>query len=257
MTVIVKSRPVLPGEPRALADELRAYAPQSLIDFGVSDRNIIDGGVATALVGTGARERRATIYGPGLRFGDSSAGTYHQVGIGAETSSSCTIVWCGVMLSGTTVAVRDHSSTGGFIPVWQSSAQFDLRWSSDDFTAAGAWAAATPACVVVTARGNAIKSFANGRLVISGTWSTPTGIVSAWDLHKNGNSAQGADGICNLFASFAQPLPDGLAREVSADPSRLFKALSRRIISLPSGGVTFSPAWARNSNSIIQPMAHA
>lgn len=233
------ARRPLSSEPWALDTEFAQYLPQALVNFGQSDRNLIAGGPAVSLVGTGALQRAANWRGPGLRFGDAAGATYYTVAVGAEAPGACTLIWSGHMLSGTTIGLRDTSSTGGFIPVWLNASQFDLRWRSDEFTAAGTWVVGNPACIVLTANGNTTKLWVDGRLIFSGTTAGATSIVSPWRLHKNGDSAVGCDAVTNIFATFARPIPDGLAAEISFDYMRLAE-LRRTFISLPTGGAALT-----------------
>lgn len=134
------------------------------------------------------------------------------------TVSKFSIAWMGERHnSGTEIGLRDNTGAGGTILLWHNSG-YDMRIGGTDFTAAGTWPADEPVRIVASVSAAACKLFANGDLVINGGAPGGTAIVAPWQLHKNGNNAQGGVFTDYILCIWARPLNSEEAYVWMADP---------------------------------------
>jgi hypothetical protein len=170
--------------------------------------------------------------------------SYWRFPLGDESSQSITVIWSGVLTSNNGVLVRDYTSGGGFIPIWNNAGTYDVRLGGTDYTGAGSWAANTQQTIVVTGSAAGVRLFANGQNLISSSTAPASATpLSRWVLYRNGSSTSYVAGETNLLAILSSPLKAAVAQQLSVNPWQLFTPPSSRFYLIPSSGGGLSPVY--------------
>ncbi len=178
--------------------------------------------------GASAVTRVSTRRGYGARTNGTSA--YWDIPTASTgTSNRNSFLWVGMVHTSGAHVLRDDTSSGGMIPIWQSGGQFRYRNGSTDYTAAGTFADNTEYCILATAGNSYGQLWVDGNLLVNDSGTAISDFTSPFKLSRNGASGPNYDTTTVLLAIFDKPVA-AYAQRLSRNPWQLFAPLRRRVV---------------------------
>jgi hypothetical protein len=176
----------------------------------------------------------------------------------AEPSAACTLA---VLLSDESAGTNIESvfgkggtntAAGGIGIRYSASNIRAIAYDSTQRSAVGSARSAKPSLVACTHDGTTLRLFENGKETGNIGCGARANTSFQWNLGATQGSADASvAGVYCLAAAWDRVLSPAEMQVLNANPWQLFAPIKRRLYSVPSAA--FKAAWARGSNTLIQP----
>lgn len=196
---------------------------------GLGGANLYDA-VTRSFIAPAAGASAVTRVSTRRGYGARTNGTTAYWDISAPTNANRNAyLWVGMVHTSGAIVLRDDTSSGGTIPIWQSGGQFRYRNGATDYTAAGTFSDNTEYAILATAGASYGQLWVDGNLLVNDSSIAFIDITSPFKLSRNGASGPNYDTTTVLLAIFDKPVA-AYAQRLSRNPWQLFAPLRRRVV---------------------------